>query len=66
MFNPSPSLKALGSYIGSILIAWARENVFGFMVGYNTGDLCNILTSCYRKLKNPVVVTWDGSNHDAH
>lgn len=36
------------------------------MVGYNTGDLCSILTTCYKKLKNPIIVTWDGSNHDAH
>lgn len=66
LFNPSPSLKALGSYLGQSLINWARENVFGFMVGYNTGDLCDALNAAYRKLKDPVVVTWDGSNHDAH
>lgn len=36
------------------------------MVGYNTGDLCKKLTAAYRTLKDPVVVTWDGSNHDAH
>jgi hypothetical protein len=36
------------------------------MVGYNTGDLCRILTESWNKLKNPCIITWDGSNHDAH
>ena len=48
------------------MLDYCREHVPGFMVGYNTGELQRYLEKSWSALKDPVIVTWDGSQHDAH
>lgn len=36
------------------------------MVGYSTTKLCKYLTDAWNSLINPIIIVWDGSNHDAH
>jgi len=65
IFNPPDVAKATTSYINHNLIRWSRQNP-EFIVAYNTGDLCDHLYNRYNELKDPVVLTWDGSRFDAH
>jgi hypothetical protein len=65
LFNPSGSLKVIGTYINSFYLQSLR-NVPWLGVGYNTGEICDLILKNSESISDSVPITWDGSNHDGH
>lgn len=65
IFNPPRAAKAVTSWVNHTLIQIMRQDP-GFIVGYNTDELTDILTKSWNELEDPVAITWDGSKFDSH
>lgn len=66
IFNPSDVAKFTGSYINLPLIKIAKKLYPEFISGVNTEQLAEIMTTKRKELKNPKIIYYDHSSHDAH
>jgi len=65
LFNPSGSLKIIGTYINKYYLN-ALKNQVWLGVGYNTQQTAHLIERVYATIPDAIPVTWDGSNHDGH
>lgn len=68
IFNPKPSLKAIGSFIARFFIKLFKQIEPGYISGYNEQEIGKIITdrlkSCNQNLDH--CYSYDGSGHDSH
>jgi len=68
IFNPSPSMKAVGAYLARIMIKLMKKIEPGFISGYSMSELADKMTDsrAIGKFIGDTVYSYDGASHDAH